>query len=261
MTTVGELDRTDLKEEAHMDIEVIGRSAPAPKSRTVKRVGAYCRVSTDLETQQLSLESQMVGFREKIEKTPGWKLAGIYADEGITGTSARKRPKFNQMVKDAMAGKIDTIITKSISRFARNTVDCVATVRKLRDHGVNVYFEKENLDTSSPASEMVMTILAAFAQEESRSISENLKWGIRKRYEKGEGRWVPVYGYRQDEDGNMVIEPTEAETVQRMFDLYRKGMALPAIVDQLNADGIPSPRGSNWTVTSAQVFMPEPIVL
>ena len=215
----------------------------------IRKVGAYCRVSTQLETQQMSLESQMVSFRQKIESTPGWKLAGIYADEGITGTSVKKRPQFLKMIEDAEYGKIDTIITKSISRFARNTVECLEYSRKLKAIGVNIYFEKEGLDTAFSASEMLLTVLAAFAQEESRSISENLKWGIRKRYEMGLARWTPLYGFRLNKDRKIVIDPTEAQTVQMIFNSYRKGIALPAIVDYLNQDKIPSPRGKRWTVT------------
>ena len=230
-------------------IERIQCGETAPR-RTARKVGAYCRVSTQLETQQMSLESQMVSFRQKIEQTPGWKLAGIYADEGITGTSVKKRTQFRKMIEDAENGKIDTIITKSISRFARNTVECLEYARKLKAIGVNIYFEKEGLDTASAASEMLLTVLAAFAQEESRSISENLKWGIRKRYEMGQARWTPLYGYRLNEDSEIVIEPTEAQTVRMIFSFYRKGIALPAIVDYLNRAEISSPRGKRWTGTA-----------
>lgn len=153
------------------------------------RVAAYCRVSTELERQQSSLETQMKVFNQRIREHPGWMLAGIYADEGLSGTNAAKRVEFQRMIADAEAGKIDYIITKSISRFARNTLDCIQTVRRLQSFGCQLYFEKENIDTGTAMSEMLLTVLAAFAQEESRSISENLKWGIRKRYEKGEVRW------------------------------------------------------------------------
>ena len=211
------------------------------------RVAAYCRVSTELERQQSSLETQMKVFNQRIREHPGWMLADIYADEGLSGTNAAKRVEFQRMIADAEAGKIDYIITKSISRFARNTLDCIQTVRKLQSFGCQLYFEKENIDTGTAMSEMLLTVLAAFAQEESRSISENLKWGIRKRYEKGEVRWQDVYGYRKGENGEWVVEPNEAEVVRQIFDLYEKGMTIQQIVRKLEADGVPSPRGVKWS--------------
>lgn len=216
------------------------------RTRT-RRVGAYCRVSTLLESQQLSLETQMEGFKQKIAKTPGWKLVDIYADEGITGTSTKKRKEFRRMIQDAQDGKIDTIITKSISRFARNTLDCLKYVDDLKQIGVNVFFEKEQIDTATASGEMLLTILSAFAQEESRNISENLKWGLRKRYEMGQGRWSALYGFRLDEKGEAVLEPGEGEIVRSIFDLYREGTTLPEIVTKLNDLKITSPRGKKWT--------------
>jgi len=233
------------------NVQRIQCGSPAQRINT-RRVGAYCRVSTLLESQQMSLETQMIGFRQKIERTPGWKLAGIYADEGITGTSMKKRKEFRRMLQDAQDGKIDTIITKSISRFARNTLDCLKCVDDLKKIGVNVYFEKEQIDTATASGEMLLTILSAFAQEESRNISENLKWGIRKRYEMGQSRWSALYGYRLNEQGEAVIEPKEGEIVRTIFNLYREGTPLPAIVVKLNALDIPSPRGSKWTETTVQ---------
>ena len=224
--------------------------AGRPGMRAVRRIAVYARVSTALETQQLSLESQMVGFQKKIAENPGWQLVEVYADEGITGTSVRRRGQFLKMIADAKAGKFDTIMTKSISRFARNTVECLAFERELKEHGVNIIFEKENLDTSTAISEMLLTVLAAFAQEESRSISENLKWGIRKRYERGQFRWCATYGYRLDEEKNIVIEPEEAEIVRMIFDLYRRGGSAPDIAEELNAAGVSSPRGKTWTPTT-----------
>ena len=141
----------------------------------IKRVAAYCRVSTELEEQQSSLELQMSAFREQIDARPDWELAGIYADNGITGTQVQNRTEFLRMMEDCENGMIDYIITKSISRFARNTLECLSYVRHLKEMGVFVYFEKERLDTSSGTSEMLLSILAAVAQEESRNISENIK--------------------------------------------------------------------------------------
>ena len=149
-----------------------------PKAAYRKRVAAYCRVSTDHEAQLDSLENQMETFRFRAAQRGDWDLVNIYADEGLSGTSLKGRVQFQQMIEDCKAGKIDYIITKSISRFARNTVDTLQTVRELQGYGVQVYFEKEGIDTADSLSEMVLTIMASFAQEESRSISENVKWGI-----------------------------------------------------------------------------------
>lgn len=143
------------------------------KSATAKdkiRVAAYCRVSTDSDQQEMSFETQVEVYQKKISENPDWEFAGVYSDEGITGTKAEARPGFQKMIKDAEDGKIDRIITKSISRFARNTLDCIAYVRHLKDIGTTILFEKENIDTGSSYSEMLLTVLAAFAQEESRSI-------------------------------------------------------------------------------------------
>ena len=242
-------------DERTADVKRIKMNAAAAGSGKRIRTACYCRVSTALESQQLSLESQMEGFKKKISETPGMVLAGVYADEGITGTSARKRAQFLQMIRDADAGKIDCIMTKSISRFARNTVECLMYVRSLKDIGVNVIFEKESIDTSSVMSEMLLTVLAAFAQEESRSISENLKWGIRKRFESGEVRWSATYGYRKNDDGKVVLEPKESAIVKRVFEEYRIGKSTNQIADGLNKEEIPSPRGSVWTPTAVQFLL------
>ena len=154
------------------------------------------------------------------------------------------------MMQDCKEGKIDYIITKSISRFARNTVECLSYVRELQSMGVQVLFEKENVDTGMALSEMLLTVLAAFAQEESRSISENLKWGLRKRFEAGEARWAPLFGYRHLETGEIVEETAEAEIVRMVFDLYEKGNSMTQVMQQLNTKGILSPRGTKWTAAS-----------
>lgn len=211
-----------------------------------KRVAAYCRVSTTLESQTSSLETQMAVFRQKINEREGWELVDVYADDGVSGTSTKKRKEFQRMLSDCEAGKIDYIITKSISRFARNTLECLACIRHLQSLGVQLLFEKENIDTGSNLSEMILTVLAAFAQEESRSLSANLTWGIRKRFEAGEDRWVDRYGYCKDENGDMVIHPEQGEVVRRMFAMYEHGMSLTEVVGALNHEGIPSPRGSVW---------------
>lgn len=212
----------------------------------VKRVAAYCRVSTMLESQAGSLETQMAVFRQKITEREGWELVDVYADEGASGTSAKKRKEFQRMLADCEAGKIDYIITKSISRFARNTLECLSYIRHLQSLGVQILFEKENIDTGSNLSEMILTVLAAFAQEESRSISANLTWGIRKRFEAGEARWVDRYGYCKDAHGDMAIHPEQGKVVWRIFDMYEHGMSLTEVEDALNAQGIPAPRGGPW---------------
>ena len=214
------------------------------------RVAVYARVSTDQEIQQSSLAEQMKAFKAKIAEHSGWVLVDVYADEGISGTSVKKRKAFLRMMADCEAGKVDYVMTKSISRFARNTVECLSYVRRLQSIGVQVFFEKEGIDTGTAVSEMLLTVLAAFAQEESRSISENLKWGIRKRFAKGVGRWTPTYGFRQDESGNVVIEPDEAEIVRMIFKMYQYGINVPDILDELNFLDAPSARGKKWTKTS-----------
>jgi len=221
--------------------------------RQKKRVFCYLRVST--EVQSSSMESQMEGFNQKIAASSDWQLAGVYADEGLSGTRAKKRPQFLKMIEDAKAGGCDIILCKSLSRYARNTVDALTYVRMLKEYGVACVFLKEGLNTANETSEMILTVLAAFSQEESFSISENLKWGIRKRYEMGELRWTQLYGYRnvgEDKELKIVIHEAEAQVVRMLFSLYRKGVALPSIVDQLNTAGVPAPRGGKWTATTIQ---------
>lgn len=157
------------------------------------RVAAYCRVSTEMESQQSSMEAQVRFFREQIQRHKGWELVGIYADEGISGGTAARRPEFQRLLRDCEEGKVDYIISKSISRFARNTLECLSIIRHLQSIGVQLIFEKENIDTGNAFSEMLLTVLAAFAQEESRSLSENQKWSIRKRFEEGDPRWHLLY--------------------------------------------------------------------
>ena len=207
-------------------------------------MAAYCRVSTDSEEQSNSFSGQVNAYTSLIKANPAWTLAEIYADDGITGTSAQKRPRFMQMISDCEAGKIDLILTKSISRFARNTLECLSYVRHLNDIGTHIIFENNGIDTRSNYSEMLLTILAAFAQEESRSISENTKWGIRKRYEVGETRWVRIYGY----DKGYVVNHQEAAVVQKVFNLYEHGMTMAEVCDWLAAHHIKSPNGADkWT--------------
>ena len=187
-----------------------------------KRVAAYCRVSTLEEQQATSYEAQVEYYTELIQNTPNWTLAGIYADDGKSATMIRKRDDFQAMIDDCMAGKIDMVITKSISRFARNTVDSLIYIRKLKERNISVFFEKENIDTLGSGGEMLITILSSQAQEESRNLSENVHWGYVRKFENG-----VVYvnckkflGYTKDADGNLVIVPEEAELVRRIFRMF-----------------------------------------
>jgi site-specific DNA recombinase len=208
-----------------------------------KRVAAYCRVSTKSDGQETSYDTQVAVYTQKIKDEPGWEMAGIYADFGMSGTQAQRRPKFLKMIADCEDGKIDIILCKSLSRFSRNTLDAVQYIRRLKELGVRMIFEKEGIDTESEISEMLITVLAAFAQEESRSVSENVKWGKRKRLQNGIGILAPTYGYQRNEEGtNYEIVPEEAEVVRRIFDMYEKGVSVPKIVDVLLRDGVKPPR-------------------
>lgn len=209
----------------------------------IKKVAAYCRVSTDLEVQESSLELQMESFKRIIAEHPDWKLAGIFADEGLSGTISDNRLEFQRMMESARCGLIDIILVKSLSRFARNTADSLKYTRELTQMGVSVYFEKEGIDTSSFASEFLLTIFAAFAQEESHSISENIKRGLRNKFKIGEVPWYNVYGYRQ----GWIIEEKEAEVIRTIFYLYSNGSTLESICKKLNEEKIPTPRnGKRW---------------
>ena len=234
-------------------VEVIKREMTIGSADTKlqkKRVAAYCRVSTELEEQQSSMELQMSAFREQIDARPGWELAGIYADNGITGTQVQHRTEFLRMMDDCENGLIDYIITKSISRFARNTLECLSYVRRLKEMSIYVYFEKERLDTSSSTSEMLLSILAAVAQEESRNISENIKWNQQKRFAEGRAKWSAVYGYTKDGELEYLIDEERAAVVRRIFADYIHGKSLPEIMRGLSKDGIESPLGKAWTPTA-----------
>jgi len=237
-------------------VQVLRRDTTQSENQIpIVRVAAYCRVSTDKEIQQTSLDTQVETFKTLIASHPGWELVGVYADEGLSGTTAEKRVEFQRMIADCEAGKIDYIVTKSISRFARNTMDCLQYVRRLKELGVNVLFDENNLDTAGSSSEMLLSILAAVAQEESHSISENMKWGMRKRFAEGRPKWSRTFGYVKDADGNFQINEKEAVVVRRIFRMYAEGCSLPRIVGILNTEGIPSASGGRWwTKTVAEVL-------
>lgn len=211
------------------------------------RVAAYCRVSTTLEAQEGSYEAQVAYYRDKIQENPNWKNAGIYADDGKSATNTKKRDDFNAMIDDCMAGKIDMVLTKSVSRFARNTVDSLQTIRKLKEKNIAILFEKENINTLDGSGELLITILSSQAQEESRNLSENTKWGITRRFENGivSVNHKKFMGYTKDDKGNLVIVPEEAEIVRRIFRMYLEGSSLVQITRTLEADKIKTVTGKD----------------
>ena len=233
-----------------------------PKAMTVdkekyhqKRVAAYCRVSTDSEEQLTSYTTQKKVYTEMIAARPDWELAGIYADEGISGTRADKRPQFQKMIKDCFAGKIDYIVTESVSRFARNTVDCLEHVRILKNRGIGIFFEEQNIDTLSIDSELYLVIYAGFAQSESESMSKNITWAYRKRFEDGKVlmQYKSMLGYRKGADGEPEIVPEEAKIVTRIFDMFLSGQTVRAISEQLRSEKIHIP-GKNFSFSHVMVY-------
>ena len=230
----------------------IGSRKQITEEKPKLRVAAYCRVSTDRDEQESSYETQAAHYTEFIEKNPEWKLAGIYADDGISGTNTKKREEFNRMIEDCMAAKIDMVITKSISRFARNTLDCLKYIRQLKEKNISVYFEKENINTMDAKGEVLLTIMASLAQQESQSLSQNVKLGLQFRYQAGKvqvnhNRFL---GYTKDDEGNLVIVPEEAEIVMRIYREYLEGASLYQIGQGLEADGIKTAAGSSYWLQS-----------
>jgi len=220
---------------------------------TKKRVAAYARVSTDNEEQLSSFEAQRNYYAQYIRSKSEWSFVEVYADEGISATSTKKRDGFNRMVNDALDGKIDLIITKSVSRFARNTVDTLTTVRKLKEQGVEVYFEKENIYTLDSKGELLITIMSSLAQEESRSISENVTWGQRKRFAEGKVNlpYGHFLGYEKGEDNLPKIVEEEAQVVRRIYRLFLEGKTPSGIAKILTDEKIPSPGGKEkWPVST-----------
>ena len=211
-----------------------------------KRVAAYARVSTNSEEQLTSYEAQVKHYTEYIkcrEHTDNWQFVEVYTDRGITGTSTAKREGFNRMMQDALAGKIDLIITKSVSRFARNTVDTLTAIRRLKEHGVEVYFEEQNIYTLDGKGELLLTIMSSIAQEESRNISENVTWGIRKRFADGKVSmpYKRFMGYRRGEDGIPKIVEAEAQIVRGIFRRFLEGATGTMIAKELNEADVPCP--------------------
>lgn len=229
------------------------KASKSTASRTKLRVAAYCRVSTEEEEQQGSFEIQKEFYTAKINSTPEWKLAGIYADDGISGVHTKKRDGFNQMIQDCKKHKIDLILTKSISRFARNTVDSIQYVRILKQFGVTVIFEKENINTSTMNSEMLLTVLSAFAQAESESISQNISRGKRMGFSHGRFSfpYAQMLGYRKGADGQPEIIPEQAELIRMIYTSYLHGDSLQTIKSKVEAGGYKTVRGNTTWSTQA----------
>jgi DNA invertase Pin-like site-specific DNA recombinase len=217
----------------------VGSTAAKEKIKKL-RVAAYCRVSTETEEQNLSYEVQVAHYTEYIKKNTEWEFAGIFADDGISGTNTKKREEFNRMIEECIEGNIDLVITKSISRFARNTLDCLKYIRQLKEKNIAVYFEKENINTMDAKGEVLLTIMASLAQQESQSLSQNVKLGLQYRYQQGKvqvnhNRFM---GYTKDEEGNLIIVPEEAEIIKRIYREYLEGKSLVGIGRDLEKDGI-----------------------
>jgi len=218
---------------------------------TKKKVCAYARVSTDHDKQGESLENQIQYYENIISNNPDYEYVGVFSDRGITGTT-ENRPQFQRMLELAREGKVDLIITKSISRFERNTTIILETVRELKDIGVEVRFEKENIETMSGDGELMLAVLSSFAQEESKNVSDNLKWMARKKFERGELiiNTTRFLGYDKDEYGDLVINPKEAEVVTRIFNEYLRGKGSFTIAKELNAEGIATIGKGKWHDTT-----------
>ena len=217
----------------------VGSTAAKEKVKKL-RVAAYCRVSTETEEQNSSYEVQVAHYTEFIKKNAEWEFAGIFADDGISGTNTKKREEFNRMIDECMEGNIDLVITKSISRFARNTLDCLKYIRQLKDKNISVFFEKENINTMDAKGEVLLTIMASLAQQESQSLSQNVKLGLQYRYQQGKvqvnhNRFM---GYTKDEEGNLIIVPEEAEIIKRIYREYLEGKSLAGIGRDLEKDDI-----------------------
>lgn len=211
-----------------------------------KKVAAYCRVSTGSDEQLVSLETQKAHYESFIQANPEWEYAGLYYDEGVSGTKAETRSGLQQMLSDCNSGKINHVITKSISRFSRNTTDTLEIVRDLLSKGISIYFEKENINTAHMEGELLLSIMSSLAEDESASLSQNVKWGVNKRYK--DGSFIigyPPYGYK-NVDGEMVIVPEEAAVVKRIFEMALSGEGSARIARTLNQQGVPTRRTGHW---------------
>ena len=251
---------TAVAEPLQRTVRVIMPTKVAVEEKSYKqlRTAAYCRVSTDSDEQELSFEAQVEAYTDKIMRNPDWTMVDIFADEGISGTQAYKRKEFMRMMRMCRQGKIDQIITKSVSRFARNTVDCLEYIRELRGLGIPVIFEKEGLNTMHMSSEIYISMHSIFAQSESESLSGNVKWGKQKSAEKGNVAisYKNFLGLRKGADGNPEIVPEEAKIVNLIGDLYLDGDSIRTIKRKLEEKGIPSPTGKNeWSTTTIRSIL------
>ncbi len=237
VTVIPALSPTEIKERKYKQI----------------RVAAYCRVSTDHEEQQNSYQVQIAYYTELINSNPEWTFAGIFADEGISGTQTKNRKEFNKMIRRCKQKKIDLVLCKSISRFARNTVDCLEYIRELKLLGIGVMFEKENINTMTMNSEFIISLYGSFAQAESESISKNVTWGVEKSFKEGKVKYSldKMLGFRRGDDGKPVIVEEEAETVRYIYKLYLDGLSLKRIAKRLRDEGIKKWNGTtDWTAVT-----------
>ena len=235
----------------------LSRNTPGKSANQKLRVAAYCRVSTDSEEQINSYKNQLAYYTEKIGGNPAWKMAGIYADEGITGTSMKHREDFKRMLRACREGRIDLILCKSVSRFGRNSVDVLRTIRALRERNIGVLFEKEVMDTRSMNSELILAFHSAFSQSESESIRENVSRGLRMAYEQGTIAIGPnLYGFRKSQDGGVEIDEEQAAVVRQIARWFLDGDSLHTIVDKLAQRHIPSPKGKDtWSTPTIRSIL------
>ena len=235
----------------------LSRNTPGKSANQKLRVAAYCRVSTDSEEQINSYKNQLAYYTEKINSKMEWKFAGIYADEGITGTSMKHREDFKRMLRACREGRIDLILCKSVSRFGRNSVDVLRTIRTLRERGIGVMFEKEAVDTRTMNSELILAFHSAFSQSESESISGNVRWGLRKAYENGTIQIGPnLYGFRREKDGPVLVDEEKAAVIRQIAQWFLAGDSLHTIADKLAQRHIPSPKGKDtWSTVTLRSLL------
>ena len=239
------MEQTTLERRVRLITATRPTTTRGPRRSGRQRVAAYCRVSTDSEEQLNSYAAQKTYYTQRIEENPDWEMAGIFADEGLSGTSMKKRAEFNRMIAACKRGRIDMILTKSLSRFARNTVDCLEIVRMLKANGIGVIFEKENINTLTESSEFLITLFSGFAQAESESLSKNVIWGKCQSAQAGNVtfQYKKLLGYRKGADGRPEIVPEEAATIRRIYRRYLEGASLGNIKAELEADCIPTAEG------------------
>ena len=248
-----------MRESPPKVITIPAKSEPQKQeTKRQLRVAAYCRVSTDEEEQLTSYEAQQSYYPDYIMKNRDWARAGIFADEGITGTSARKRPEFLRMIRLCKKKKIDVVLTKSISRFARNTVDCLNYIRILKELGIAVIFEKENINTLESDSEILITLMGAFAQAESESISANVRWGKRQAMREGKAiiQYNKLYAFQKGDDGRPEIIPEQARIVEEIYNQYLMGSSLRMIKEKLEGDGtLNVSGGTEWALSAIRSIL------